>query len=283
VSSDLRLLDTIENIVVKGIIVLIIFVSAFPIIWTIITSIKPERIAINIPPVLFFMPTLENYAYLMFNPMFVDFFKYLINSAVVSTFSTGLTILLSTFAAYGCSRFRFPGAKLYLFTILFFRLLPPVAVIVPLYVMMRNLHLLDTQLALILTYTALNIPFAVWMMRGFLIEVPMEIEEAALVDGCNRFSAFSRVVVPLALPGFVATSIYSFLLSWNDFLLAFFLTSRNAPTLPILAQLFKGETAGIKWGLTTAAATLTIMPPIVFAFFIQKYLIKGLTLGAIKG
>ncbi|MBC7092030.1 MAG: carbohydrate ABC transporter permease, partial [Nitrososphaeria archaeon] len=95
--------------------------------------------------------------------------------------------------------------------------------------------------------------------------------------------AFYKVVVPLTLPGLVATSIYSFLLSWNDFLLAFYLTSMNAPTLPILAQLFKGETAGIKWGLTTAAATLTILPPIVFAFFIQKYLIKGLTFGAIKG
>ncbi|MEM3715030.1 MAG: carbohydrate ABC transporter permease [Nitrososphaeria archaeon] len=279
----MRLLHIIEKIIVKGITVLIILISSFPIIWTFITSLKPEIIAINIPPVLFFTPTLENYAYLLFNPMLLNFSKYLINSVIVTIFSTALTISLSTLAAYGCSRFRFPGAKLYLFTILFFRLLPPVAAIVPLYIMMRSLNLLDTHFALIITYTAFNIPFAVWMMRGFFMEVPIEIEEAAMVDGCSRFSAFYRVALPLALPGLVATSIYSFLLSWNDFLLAFFLTSMKAPTLPILAQLFKGETAGIKWGLTTAAATLTILPPIIFAFLIQRYLIKGLTFGAIKG
>ncbi|MBC7092133.1 MAG: carbohydrate ABC transporter permease, partial [Nitrososphaeria archaeon] len=192
----MRLIDTIENIIVKSIIVLIIFISSFPIIWTIITSIKPEIITINIPPVIFFTPTLENYAYLLFNPMFINFYKYLINSIIVSIVSTALTILLSTLAAYGCSRFHFPGAKPYLFTILFFRLMPPVAVIVPLYIMMKSINLLDTQLALILIYTAFNIPFAVWMMRGFLLEVPIEIEEAALVDGCNRFSAFYKVVVP---------------------------------------------------------------------------------------
>jgi multiple sugar transport system permease protein len=275
----------IDNLITKFLLFVILSVSFFPIFWMIFTSLKPEVLAFSIPPVLVFTPTLSNYISL-FNPYWmtirVDFMRYLVNSIVVSISSTALSSILSLFAAYSFTRFRFVGSKFLIFLILFMRMIPPITIAIPLYVMMYTLKLLDTHIALILTYTALNIPLTVWMMRSFIMDVPKEVEESALVDGCGVFQVLLRVTIPLALPGIITASIYAFILSWNEFLLALLLTLREATTLPLIAQLFR-TAEGVQWGPMAAAGTLAILPPIVFAFLIQKYLVRGLTMGAVKG
>ncbi|MEM3385486.1 MAG: carbohydrate ABC transporter permease [Nitrososphaeria archaeon] len=275
----------IENLITKFLLFIILSVSFFPIFWMILTSLKPEVLAFSIPPVIVFTPTISNYISL-FNPYWmtirVDFTKYLINSVIVAISSTALSSVLSLFAAYGFTRFRFLGSKFLIFLILFIRMIPPITIAIPLYVVMYTLKLLDSHIALITTYTALNIPLTVWMMRSFLMDVPKEVEESALVDGCGIIQVLFRVTIPLALPGIITSSIYAFILSWNEFLLALLLTLKEATTLPLIAQLFR-TAEGVQWGPMAAAGTLAILPPIIFAFFIQKYLVRGLTMGAVKG
>lgn len=281
----MKFIKFIENLVTKFLLLTILSVSFFPIFWMILTSLKPEVLAFSIPPVIIFTPTISNYISL-FNPYWmtirVDFTKYLLNSIVVAISSTALSSILSLFAAYGFTRFRFLGSKFLIFLILFIRMIPPITIAIPLYVMMYILKLLDSHIALIITYTALNIPLTVWMMRSFLMDVPKEIEESALVDGCGILQVLFRVTIPLSLPGLITSSIYAFILSWNEFLLALLLTLKEATTLPLIAQLFR-TAEGVQWGPMAAAGTMAILPPIVFAFFIQKYLVRGLTMGAVKG
>jgi multiple sugar transport system permease protein len=203
------------------------------------------------------------------------------NSIIASLTSTFLTIVTSFFAAYSLSRFNFRGRKPIAFFIIATRMLPPIATVFPLYLLMNQVGLRDTLIALILVYTTLNIPLAVWMLKAFVDEVPRAIEEAALIDGASRVYMLIKIVLPLVAPGLVATSIFSFLLAWNDFVIAFFLTGLRAKTLPLASTAFMTE-MGIFWGPMGAFGTLVMAPAILFSFFASKYLIKGLTLGAVK-
>lgn len=259
--------------------------SLGPILWVVITSFKPTMLTFAIPPPLIFSPTLSHYSDVLVSEVFIigfDFWKYMRNSVVVSLASTIFTLIVALPAAYSLARLRFSGKLLIDVLILSIRMLPPIGTIVPLYLFMYSIGLLDTRTSLVLAYTAINIPFGVWMLRGFIEEVPASLEEAAMADGCSRRQALTKILIPLISPGLAATSVFIFFLCWNEYPIALTLTSTNAQTLPLAVKLFHLD-EGIAWGPMSAAATLMILPPIAFFLITKKYIAKGLTMGAVKG
>jgi len=254
-----------------------------PIYWMITISFKREVDQFAVPPRWFwFAPTLEHYL-----DAFVvrSFGQYLINSLVVAGGSTVCALVLGTLAAYSLARFRLPGGldrKLALW-ILSTRMFPAIVTAVPLFLIMRDLRLVNTRLSLIIVYTAFNLPFVVWMMRGFFAEVPRDLEEAAMVDGDSRLGALWRVVLPLVAPGLAATAVFCLIVSWNEFLFALVLTQTDdAMTLPV-GIAGRVTQYGIKWGVMSAAAVVAMVPILAFAMSVQRYLVRGLSLGAVKG
>ncbi len=254
-----------------------------PIYWMITISFKREVDQFSVPPRWFwFAPTLEHYL-----DAFVvrSFGQYLINSLVVAGGSTVCALVLGTMAAYSLARFRLPGRldrKLALW-ILSTRMFPAIVTVVPLFLIMRDLRLVNTRLSLIIVYTAFNLPFVVWMMRGFFAEVPRDLEEAAMVDGDSRLGALWRVVLPLVTPGLAATAVFCLIVSWNEFLFALVLTQTDdAMTLPV-GIAGRVTQYGIKWGVMSAAAVVAMVPILAFAMSVQRYLVRGLSLGAVKG
>lgn len=271
--------------VIYAILIVGAFVQAFPIFWTFLTSIKPAQATFALPPVLIFAPTLASYDAVLFSgqhAMAFDMGQLARNSLIVAIGSTAITIAAAVLGAYAISRFKFTGRKFIAFLIISTRMLPPIATAVPIYLLINELGLTDTHIALITAYTAINIPFAVWMLRGFMDEIPMDLEDAAMIDGCSRLGALFRIVFPLMAPGLAATAVFSFLLAWNDFALALILTNSNAKTLPLIVMSFITE-EGILWGPMSAAATMILLPPVLFVIFAQRHLAKGLTMGAVKG
>ncbi|MEM3384424.1 MAG: carbohydrate ABC transporter permease [Nitrososphaeria archaeon] len=278
--------EKLKNFFIYFLIFVVVFISIFPPLWMFLTSIKKPLDTMAIPPVIISIPpSLENW-YELFNPQGrwegEKILKLMMpNSIIASLSSTFLTIFTSFFAAYSLSRFKFRGRKIIAFAIITTRMLPPIATVFPLYLLMSQIGLRDTLFALILVYTTLNIPLSVWMLKAFIDEVPVAIEEAAIIDGAPRIYMLIKIILPLIAPGLVATSIFSFLLSWNDFAIAFFLTGLRAKTLPLESTAFMTE-MGIFWGPMGAFGSLVMAPAIIFSFFASKYLIKGLTLGAVK-
>ena len=254
-----------------------------PVYWMITISLKTEIDQFAIPPKWFaFTPTLQHYY-----DAFVtrSFAQYLLTSAIVAVVSTACALVIGTLAAYALARFRLPynlDRKLALW-ILSTRMFPAIVTAVPLFLMMRDLRLLNTKLALIVVYTGFNLPFVVWMMRGFFAEVPRDLEEAALVDGDSRLGALVRVVLPLVTPGLAATAVFCLIVCWNEFLFALVLTQTDAAmTLPvgIAGRVTQYE---IKWGVMSAAGVVAMVPILIFALAMQRYLVRGLSLGAVKG
>jgi multiple sugar transport system permease protein len=261
-------------------ILLVIFTlfCVFPFFWMILTSIK-SRVDVIDPSVWIFKPTLDNYLRifekrnLLFNIM---------NSLIVVGGTTVISLVLGTLAAYGFARFQFKRKEDLAFWILSLRMLPPMAVVISFFVLGRLLHLLDTHIYLIIIYLSFNVPFTIWMMRGFIEDIPLEIEESAWLDGCSRYRGFFSVVFPLISPGLIATAIFCIIQSWNEFSLAFFLTTFNAKTIPTIVTAFLSVT-GVLWGEMAAVGIVAIAPIIIFAFLVQKNLVRGMTFGAIKG
>jgi multiple sugar transport system permease protein len=275
--------DSGTRILKAGLLVLALLVALAPVYWMITISLKTELDQFAVPPKWFwFTPTLQHYY-----DAFVtrSFGQYLITSAIVALVSTLCALVIGTLAAYALTRFRLPynlDRKLSLW-ILSTRMFPAIVTAVPLFLMMRDLRLLNTKASLIIVYTAFNLPFVVWMMRGFFAEVPRDLEEAALVDGDSRLGALVRVVLPLVSPGLAATAVFCLLVSWNEFLFALVLTQTDASmTLPvgIAGRVTQFE---IKWGVMSAAAVVAMMPIMIFALAMQRYLVRGLSLGAVKG
>ena len=257
--------------------------AVVPVYWMLTISLKTEVDQFASPPRWFsFAPTLAHY-YDAFSTR--SFGRYLITSAVVATLSTACAMVLGTMAAYGLARFRLRGQlgrRLSLW-ILSTRMFPPIVTAVPLFLMMRDFRLINTIGSLVIVYTALNLPFVVWMMRGFFKELPPELEEAAMVDGDSRLGALLRVILPLAAPGLAATAVFCLIVSWNEFLLALVLTQTDAAmTLPvgIAGRVTQYE---IQWGVMSAAGVVAMVPILVFALAVQQYLVRGLSLGAVKG
>lgn len=265
------------NGIVYIVIALFLFFFLFPIFWVIITSLKSRVQTFAIPPVWIFKPTWQSYR-AIFTEM--QFSHYLLNSAVIAILNTVLVVFTGSLAAYSIARFKTGGNNLS-FWILSIRMIPPIVVAVPLFIALNKLRMIDTHLALILLYTTLNLPLAVWIMRAFFMEIPEELEESAMIDGCSRMQALWRIVLPLARPGLAATAIFCFIFSWNEFLFALIFTRIVAKTAPLAMTALMTERE-IYWGNICAGATLVIVPVIVFSLIVQKHIVRGLTFGAIK-
>lgn len=269
-----------------GVLFTVIFISLFPPVWMFLTSFKRGTDTLAYPPKIFFEPTLENFRELFsFTGRYEGHYMfklYLPNSLIISILSTLFTLIVSTLAAFSIARFNFPGRRIIMFGIICTRMFAPIAMVIPLFILVNKVGMLDTIKALIITYTGINIPFAIWMLKGFIDEIPETLEDAAMVDGCSKFTALIKVTLPLIAPGVAAVGIFTFLLCWNDFQLAFFLVARNAKTLPLQALAFLTE-SGIYWGPMSAYGSLIIIPAISFSYICQKYITRGLTMGAVKG
>ena len=257
--------------------------SLAPVYWMLSVSFKTEADQFAVPPRWFvFTPTTAHYGEAF---LARSFGQYLLNSAVVAVVSTLCAVTLGTLAAYALARFPMRarlGERLSLW-ILSTRMFPPIVTIVPLFLLMRDVRLLNTLGALVVVHTAFNLPFVVWMMRGFFREIPRELEEAARVDGDTRLGALRRVVLPLAAPGLAATAVFCLIVSWNEFLFALALAQTDAAmTLPvgIAGRVTQYE---IRWGVMSAAGVVAMTPILVFALAVQRHLVRGLSLGAVKG
>ena len=256
-------------------------VMLFPVLWMLETALKDQRDIYTVPAKVFsFHITLDHFrdVFRSGSPV-VAGFK---NSVIVASISTVIATVLGVPAAWAYSRFNVKAKKDQLFFILSTRFMPPVVVVIPIFLMFRNLDLLDKRLGLILVYSAFNLPFTIWMMKGFIDEVPAEYEEAAMLDGFSRFEAFWRVTMPLLIPGIAATAVFALIFSWNEFVYAIFLITdpgtRTAP--PAIAGLIGGTT--IDWGLVAASAMVFAIPVLVFAFLVRRHLVAGVTLGAVR-
>jgi multiple sugar transport system permease protein len=243
------------------------------------SSLKTDADISTYPPVWTFKPTLHSFTQLFKE---LDAMDALINSAIIVGISTCLAMIAGTLAAYSLARFDIKNKNFIAFEVLSIRMLPPMVSVIPLFMIAKALGIFDTPWLLIAVYTLNGLPFVVWVMRVFIQEIPQSIEEAALIDGCGRFECFWRVTLPLLLPGLAATMVIIFMFSWNEYLLASILTSADAKTLPVIAASAIKPKA-ISWGLASAAGVLMSLPVVVLVLLMQKYLVRGLTLGAVKG
>ena len=250
-----------------------------PLYWMFITSIKPSDDYLAVPPIWFpDEPTLLHYTAALYAYRGLD---GLINSLIISTSATILSAFFGTLMAYSLARFNTGGQHLS-FWVLSQRFLPPIAVVLPIFLIYRVLRLNDTHVGLIIAYTVFTLPVSVWMMFAYFRQMPGSLEEAALVDGCTRWQSFWRVAVPLAVPGIVAAAVFAFIACWTEFFFALILTSRNAFTLPTVFRAFLGF-QGALYGEASALAIVSLVPSIALGILVQKHLARGLTLGAVRG
>jgi multiple sugar transport system permease protein len=250
-----------------------------PILLVVLTSLKNQKDIFTVPPTFVFRPTLDNYARAL---VAGDFARYFLNSAFVAVVSSFLSVGLGTFCAYALVSLRVRFASLIAQLFLLGKLVPAITMLLPLFAILNMLGLLGTFVGPILAHTAINLPFVIWLIMGFIRDLPEDLEAAALVDGCTPMQAFWKVVVPLVLPGLAASMILSAQFSWNELLFALQLTNLDTYTLPVGISKFVGSIS-VDWGKSSAAATLTMVPMIIVGFFIQKYIAKGTTGGAVKG
>ncbi|MEY4206397.1 MAG: hypothetical protein RL255_234 [Actinomycetota bacterium] len=257
-----------------------VFVSLFPIFWTLSTSIKTRVDTFTLPPKFFnFSPTLKNYQSLL---QYDGFWRIYFNTILITFCTTVLCLIVGSLAAYALARTpRFRGRNSLEILMIIVRALPGIVIILPLYNLSSYLGLYDKIWALILIYAGFNIPFAIWLMTNFFDQVPIEIEDAARVDGANNVQLFVRVLLPLVAPGLVATGVFVALLSWNEFLIPIIMAGEDSKTLPILVSSFISNRT-LDWGPMAAAATFALIPIIIFTVVIQKWLVVGLSGGAVK-
>jgi multiple sugar transport system permease protein len=205
----------------------------------------------------------------------------IVNSLIITLGSVILALAVGAPAAYSVSRYRFRGSKDLSFWVLSTRMMPPIVTAIPLYWLMRSVNLAGTHLGLIMVYVMINLPFVVWMMKGFFDDIPIEIEEAARIDGCGSVALFLRVILPLAIGGIVATALFCVFLSWNEFLFAVILTDTKSQTLPVALSLFRQD-RGILWGQMSAVIVVATLPILLITLFLQQQVVRGLTAGAVK-
>jgi multiple sugar transport system permease protein len=255
--------------------------AVVPLLWMVLTSVKTNREITQDTSLIPQSLTTANYVSLFSGR---EFGAYLTNSIVVTFVSVAIALILGTQAAYVLARFRLRGGmQRYVgFSLLMVRLLPPIVIIIPIFLVAQGVGLLNTRLSLIVVYAAFNVTIVVWMMESFFREIPVDLEEAAMVDGDTRFTAFRRIVLPLAAPGLVATGIFAAITTYNEFLFALVLTSTPAAeTMPIGAATLIGR-INVDWGAMSAAGVVGALPIVIFSIFVQKHLVRGLTMGAVK-
>ena len=243
------------------------------------TSLR-QQVDIFADPLNFiFTPTLENYRAVLEEDKFD---RYLMNSLFVGLVSTAITLLLGCMAAYGLARFRFKGRITVAYTTLLLRTVPLAVLAIPVFMIWSEWHLVNSLAGLILLYVAVNLPFTIWLLYGFVLQVPVELEEAASIDGCGPIRVFTKVLLPLMAPGLAAASIFTFRIAWNEFILALVLSDRGTRTLPVAASLYITD-MGVDWGRVMAMGSLIAIPPLIFTFVAARQIITGLTAGAVKG
>lgn len=263
--------------------------ALFPIAWILLMSLKDSKEVIAVPPSFLFTPTLENYRAITlgaeshaFDMMRPDFPQYFLNTLIIASAAVAVSLILGTFAAYSLARFSFKFKEDIAFTFLSFRFAPELMVILPLYVIFQQFHLIDSFLGLTLAYQLITLPFLIWVLRGFFEEIPREIEQAARVDGYTWWGVFRRISLPLVKPGIAAVVILSFIFAWNNFIFAMLLGGQQTQPVTLGILGFIGYER-ILWGQMAAATIICVIPELLLAFFVQKYIIRGLTFGAVKG
>ncbi len=267
----------IMNAVQVGLILVATFIMLVPIAWIFLAAFKSHVDVYQLK--LFFQPTFANFGVVFDAPYFLG--QKLWNSTIVAFITVIFAIPIATMAAYSFSRFRLTGETAMLVTILATQFVPAVVIILPFFVMFRDIGLLDTRLGLILVNLAIVMPFAIWMIKGFIDGIPLDTEEAAMVDGSSRLQVIRNIVLPMAAPGLLTAGIFCFIIAWNEFLFALILTNKDAVTLPIGLALFKGE-EGDLWNLLSAAGIIIMLPMFVLALIIRKYFVQGMTMGAVR-
>ncbi|MGH2561752.1 MAG: carbohydrate ABC transporter permease [Thermomicrobiales bacterium] len=273
--------DIGARMLVYGLLVIFLIWTIGPIYWTVATSFKGGSQLFTWPPT--YLPTppvLTNYEEAFIHRPLLTYAR---NSAIVAAVSTPLSVSLAALAAFAFGRYRFRGRATLMFLILAVRMLPGLIVAMPLFLIFQRLELVDNLLGLIIAYTAFNLPFNIWLLQAFFAEIPREVEDAAVVDGASPLQLFFRIMVPMAAPGLVASTILCLLLAWNEFGFALILTyTLDSQTLPIAIAGLSSD-RGTYFGAMAAAGTLAVLPVFAFAVFIQRYLVRGLTAGAVKG
>lgn len=256
----------------------IAFALFFPILWMVMTSFKTEADAFAFPPTIIFEPTLDNWRIALFE---TNFLSHLINTVIITGISTLLALVLGIPAAYALAYYQTKRSDFTLMWLISTRMLPPVGVIVPLFVIFRDLQLRDTHAGMIIIYTAMNLPLVVWMMRSFFLDVPYEILEASRMDGTTLMQEFRFIVVPLVLPGLFATALLCMIFAWNEFFFAFNLTVTKAAPVSVYISSFK-TAEGLFWAKMSAGATASVLPVVIAGWIAQRQLVQGLTMGAVK-
>ena len=273
--------------------------TILPIYWVFASSVKTPEAIFEMPPKwLFFKPTLHNFKGVLgfevpkeLETVSSDqaaggpksrFPQYMLHTVILATLTTFFSLVLGAPAAYALARHRFRGARMILTGLILTRLVPPITLVIPMYVVLNKLHLLDTYRGLTLVYLAINLPFTIWILRGFFLDIPVELEESSRVDGSTKYGAFVRIVLPLAASGLATTAIFSVIFAWNEFLFASILTQDHVRTItPSISDYITDK--AILWGRLYAAAAIVLMPVIIFAMVVQKHFGRGVTSGAIKG
>jgi len=265
---------SIKKYIDLWIIVLTLVIILFPVIWTFFLSIKPIWVAFLSPPRLFFTPTFHAYWSTFISG---PYSMYLLNSLIIAGSTSVISLILGSLAAYGFVRFKFSGQRMLLFWILANRMIPPIVIALPMYIMMARIRILDTYLAVILGHLTYILPFSIWMMSGFLQGIPLEMEEAALIDGCSQFGALVRIIIPISRNSLFATGIFCFAFSWNEFLFALLFTLYKAKPIPVAVTEFWAEMT-VGWTEIAAVCTIYIIPGVLIALFLRRQFIRAFSL-----
>lgn len=270
-----------ERTLIYAVIAIYLFITLAPLMWVLSTSFKPNEEAINFPPkFLPERPTLDNYLFVLTDPKLV---LSLFNSLMVSLASTGLSVAVCALGGYAFARFEFKGKSLLMTTILGLFMIPLVINIIPLYIMLANVGLLNSLVGLVLTFQIIIIPLNIFLLKNYFETIPKELEEAALIDGCSKIRAFWHIIVPISLPGFVIAAILSFRFSWNEFVLPIVLSNKPDVMVFQVALYQFISLYRIDWGFLTAGINIALIPIVVLMLIFQKRMIKGMTLGAVRG
>jgi len=273
-----KLKQTIEKVgVLLGMIGILIFVG-FPILWVMMTAFKHHRDAYSAK--LLFVPTFANFVTIFSLPY--DISPYLLNTIIVAVGTVAIAVPLATFAAYAFSRYDFIAKDTVLILLIATQFIAPVVIVIPFFTLYQQLGLLDTRIGLIILYLSFSMPFAVWMIKGFIDALPAEIEEAALVDGCTPVKVLRYVTFPLIAPGIITAAVFTFIVAWNEFLFALVTTTSRSKTVTVSMMIFASQLEGIQWATMSAVGVIVMIPMFILSLTIRDHFVRGITMGAVK-
>lgn len=280
-NTSLKRNKIVGNSITYILLVIICLAFIIPFLWMISTSFKQPDEIFSVTPSWFPREfSIKNYVNILMDTFFITYFK---NSIIVSIITMAITIIIATLSGYGISRFWFKGKLLFSIILIVVQIFPGMLMIIPLFTIMNRLHLIDSYAALVIAYGTFALPFCTWMLKGYFDTIPKSLEEAAMLDGCNRLQLLYRIIIPLALPGIVAVAMFAFVLSWQEYLFALTLTrSEEMRTLTVGISMMQSEHGRINWGQIMAGSTIACIPGLIIFLWLEKYLIQGFTRGGVK-